>query len=336
MATVARAIRHGSSKSHRVACVRVCARVRVRMTDNGVGHAALIGLGFALASWITGTVFAWLEIEIEGPFAWSRDNPHTWRRQVCGFGICLNGLPLTGYHLTMFTTVLLFAYGTYATQLLLNGNSTNWADVLATANFYVFVVLLEDAQWYRYNSEYKRLRESVDYAGMIRDPFGGTCNRIARYVLNFLIFVALWFVQFAARSHDAALFAPLSDPSDSGQRVGFGAAILGWLVLFTVALLVVERFTLIPAYSAVRAYLVKDASTQAMNYAIEFDANAEPSSQVKLSYYVVPDRDNTKSLLLGGTEPARASGYTSLATQTRRTPNPTRSRMGFPTLAFGR
>ena len=307
------------------------------MVDNGVGNAALIGLGFALASWITGTVFAWLEIEIEGPFAWSRDNPHTWRRQVCGFGICLNGLPLTGYHLTMFTMVLLVAYGTYATQLLLNGGSANWADVLAVANFYVFVILIEDAQWYRYNSEYKRLRENFEYNDVIRDPFGGTCNRIARYVINFVIFLVLWFVQFAVRPHDAALFAPLSNPSDAGQRSGFGAMILGWLVLFTAGLAIVDQFVLIPTYTAVRTYLVTDESTRAMNYKIEVDVNADPASQVKLSYYVVPDRANKDSVLFGGRGPARLSGYSTLSTLEHNGRTNMRSgTTGLPTLTFGR
>ena len=217
---------------------------------------------WCLLTYATSVMFAWLEIEIEGAFAWSRDNPHTWRLALGG--ICGNKLPLTGYHLTMFLTVFLATFGGYLTSALLMGTSVSVESLCAVGAFYTAVVLLEDNAWYVYNQEF---RSGGDFAQ--RDPFGGFRNRITRYCLACLLFASLWGCSYGGLSADMC-------------------ADLARVVMTICALLLLERVTLLPLYDCIRARLIKsDRVTAAMNYKL-----SDSNGRLHVSYCVVPDQPN--------------------------------------------
>jgi len=244
------------------------------------------GVLLALTAYATGLMFAWLEIEIEGAYPWSRDNPHTWRLSLGG--ICINGLPLTGYHLTMFATVLMVAFGSHIFERVIGGYRPAWETFFAVMAYYFYVVLIEDYEWYVYNQEYK-------LAGA-RAPFGSCTNRYGRYVLNLCILVPCWLLSFGLRPANAPIFAGLADSHELGVRLVHGMYIL--LVAFgvTTLLLLLERVTMLPLYKTVREAIKKhDTVTGQMEYDPKAIQSPTPQYREKICYYVVPDKDNMRS-----------------------------------------
>lgn len=184
----------------------------------------LVGLVLASVSYWTGLFFAWLEIEIEGPHPWASSNRYTWR---CGRGVCGNGLPLTGYHLTMFVMVLSMGLGSYVVVRLLGWQALEIADLLAVIAFYFYVVLVEDYEWYNYNHEFRETRGAL--------PFGSEGNRVLRYAINFLVLSVFWVAAYTLRNTlTGALFS------------------LGYSVAWMALILIVEQFTLLPLYTKIR------------------------------------------------------------------------------------
>ena len=247
---------------------------------------------FTLSAYIAGLVFAWLEIEIEGAYAWSRDNPHTWRWES---GICGNGLPLTGYHLTMFATILLVTMGTLAMDHAMSNRPVQWSSLLSGLAYYFYVVLLEDYEWYVYNQEFKALKS----IGRARAPFGTIWNRYGRYVLNLCVFAPCWILSFGVRPSDDPTFDALTNADDAGVRILHGSYILAFVFIFTGLLLAAERFTLLPLYDLVRHYLVAhDKARKEMHYELVPEivkTSMDPPRRERITYYAVPDRDNMDS-----------------------------------------
>lgn len=207
----------------------------------------VVGVVLACITYVTAVWFAWVEIEIEGEWAWAKDNPHSWRVQLrmpgkCG--ICGNGLPLTGYHLTQFTTVLAATFSGWLAIGITFGETLNISRALVVGAVYTQTVLIEDNAWYVYNMEFAR---AVQERGII-NPFGGFCNRIGRYVVNIALQLALWFGAF--------LFRAMDESVNASEATLFAFA--SWVAMqSTVAvLLLVERLTLVPLYRTVRSRLV--------------------------------------------------------------------------------
>lgn len=256
----------------------------------------LASVAFASAAWIVGTVFAWVEIEIEGPFAWSRDNPHTWRWQLAG--ICGNRLPLTGYHLTMFLTVFLLPYGAYAVLRSMNGDGVDWSDMFTIGAYYTLLVLIEDAQWYVYNMEFNNEVNVINADNLelqTRDPFGGTCNRVSRYLMNFIVFVVCWSVQLWLREDDHSLrtasieWFAVSGWSNDSKYVFTGCLMVLVIIATSAGLFLLQIYTIVPGYKWIRRRLVEqDTSLKEMNYKIKKTCNGK----ILLEYYVVPNKDN--------------------------------------------
>lgn len=263
------------------------------MVEFYTGSVLPVAVAFSLTTYVVGIVFAWLEIEIEGPYAWSRDNPHTWRLSLGG--ICLNGLPLTGYHLTMFATVFLVAMGSYATDCILEGRGATAPSLFSVGAFYTYTVLIEDYEWYVYNQDYKKIATA-------RAPFGSCCNRYLRYVLNLCIFVPCWLLAFALRPSDASIFRHLPTSHNTGDQLIHGVFILLAVFVSTACLLVVERCTLVPLYKLIRSIIkTHDDETKDMKLTVTHQEGGE-----KVVYYVISDRDNMNSFR-GSTLPKKFS-----------------------------
>lgn len=256
---------------------------------------------FAVSAYIAGVVFAWLEIEIEGAYAWSRDNPHTWRYAA---GLCINGLPLTGYHLTMFSTILLVTMGTLSVDHAMGNRNVTWSALFSGLAYYFYVVLIEDYEWYVYNQEYKTLK-AMERA---RAPFGTIWNRYGRYALNLCVFVPCWILSFGLRASDEPTFNNLPNADDLGVRILHGLHILSFVFIFTGVLLLVERVTLLKLYNTVRTFLViQDKALAEMDYQIlpaKERTRFSPPWRERISYLVVPDRDNLDSF--GGSTEAES------------------------------
>lgn len=172
------------------------------MNDLQLDDAA-IGAGVGLLAWVAAVWFACLEIEIEGDLPWARGNCHTWKvlYEMCGqrgVGACGSrdhkedeeekitiGLPLTGYHLTMFTTLFLVATcSVVVTHALSEGSSPAMSSVCFASFFYALVVALEDSAWYSLN--YLTQRSAFDAKG------GACVVRLKRYAIIFVVVTVLY------------------------------------------------------------------------------------------------------------------------------------------------
>lgn len=99
---------------------------------------------------ILAVVLAILEIQIEGPNGWAKNLP-TWRPKVnnrfIGFYIKLmSGREPTGYHMTIFTFVLLILHLPYV-----YGQSLTIENWLATISMFFIFVVLWDFLWFVMN-----------------------------------------------------------------------------------------------------------------------------------------------------------------------------------------
>lgn len=106
---------------------------------------------FILFIIITSTVFALMEIQIEGSRGWAQDLP-TWRKYYEGAGplkaLFNKNRPLTGYHL--YLNLLLFLLMQFG--FLLSGWSLSGEYYLMSA--LLFILVLEDFLWFVLNPAY--------------------------------------------------------------------------------------------------------------------------------------------------------------------------------------
>ena len=218
-----------------------------------------VGLTVASLCYATSLWFSWAEIEIEGAFAWQMSNTHTWRWQwdACGEGgICGNGLALTGYHLTQFTTALFFVFSTWIATCVLYGHPVLWSTACLLASMYVLTVTLEDNGWYTYNMEFAWAKARYG----TKDPFGGFVNRIGRYVSYVTIFSLLWYAGFLLQALEVErgwIASASSHQGDPAYMAAFATAAYAFLVAYSVTFMILERWTLLPLYKRLRTYLVR-------------------------------------------------------------------------------
>jgi hypothetical protein len=110
-------------------------------------HALRISFLFAYA-----LLFAFVEIEIEGPHGWAERLP-TWFRitpiYARIYGFAMRGKPLTGYHLVMFFLPLWsFHIG------FVGGLPWTWAAEATALSSYVVWVVIWDLLWFVLNPRY--------------------------------------------------------------------------------------------------------------------------------------------------------------------------------------
>lgn len=220
----------------------------------------------SVAVWWTAVWFAWLEIEIEGPHAWARANRYTWKvgYNACGQGCGLcgvrtlrrttpnvpaksppveEGLPLTGYHLTMFTSVLLFhLVGVYGLKSLQN-ESLKVSDVGFVLLIYALVVALEDAFWYQFNYLHKQCGTPGAF------DLHGFRQRLTRYFVVSVVIVFLWFVSHACLAYDLE--------EDAGVWMLYASVKLGLTAVVLALLIATNHFLLVDVYAKTRNALFK-------------------------------------------------------------------------------
>ena len=226
---------------------------------------AATGACVGFLAWIAAIWFACLEIEIEGDLPWARGNCHTWKvlYELCGqkgVGACGSrdhkeegktkitiGLPLTGYHLTMFTTLFLVATcSVVVTHVLSQRSSPSMSSVCFASFFYALVVALEDSAWYSLN--YLTKRSAFDAEG------GACVVRLKRYAIIFVVVTATYVASEAFLSFERGT-AFVSDALP--KSVATYAGLLASLVL----LIPFEKWLIAPfLYEPLRRRLV--ASTR--------------------------------------------------------------------------
>ncbi|MBU1039013.1 hypothetical protein KKC17_02145 [Patescibacteria group bacterium] len=113
----------------------------------------MIYLPVALFYFIVAFLLAILEIQIEGRYGWASRLP-TWRPEPGSlvsrlFGRIMGGKPATGYHLILFSFVLLLFHWPYVYGWPLT--LSNW---LRTISLFFSVVVLWDFLWFVLNPAY--------------------------------------------------------------------------------------------------------------------------------------------------------------------------------------
>lgn len=217
------------------------------------------GLLVAALCYLTSVWFSWAEIEIEGAFTWQMSNTHTWRWQwsICGpCGVCGNGLALTGYHLTQFTTVFLFMFATWISMCFFYGHPVLWSTAFLLASMYVLIVTLEDNGWYTYNMEFAWAQRVYG----TKNPFGGHNQRVTRYVVCIVISLAFWYASFSMQAHEAAeglIASPTKHQSDQWYMVVYATVAFLFIGFYAYLFTILEKRILLPLYKTFRTQLVK-------------------------------------------------------------------------------
>ncbi len=98
---------------------------------------------------VASTLFALLEIEIEGPTGWAHNLP-TWRIENRWTRLLFGARPITGYHVyvQLFLAVLLHA--PYAFGFV----QPSWSNELRILAFAMLFWVLEDFLWFVFNPAY--------------------------------------------------------------------------------------------------------------------------------------------------------------------------------------
>jgi hypothetical protein len=95
---------------------------------------------------VASTLFALLEIQIEGKYGWAQKLP-TWRIQSKYFKFILSH-EITGYHIFMFSMILVLLH----VGLILNGWTLRGE--LIIISFYLLMTMFEDFLWFIFNPHY--------------------------------------------------------------------------------------------------------------------------------------------------------------------------------------
>ena len=151
---------------------------------------------------LLGIVLAILEIQIEGQHGWAKNLP-TWRPHTSQWYSALytkimSGRELTGYHLTMFTFVLLIFHLPYVFGLTFTFE--HW---LKTISFFFMFIVLWDFQWFILNPFYPLKNFKKEHIwwhkkwvlGLPQDYYGGV-------VVSLLVLLPLYFL-----NHDSSIFS---------------------------------------------------------------------------------------------------------------------------------
>ena len=114
-----------------------------------IGANALVHLLFALVLLAAATLFALLEVQIEGADGWAESLP-TWRVENAWTHVVMGARPLTGYHLYVHLFVLLLLHLPFALAIA----PFTWAAEFRVLAFLVLFWILEDFLWFVLNPHY--------------------------------------------------------------------------------------------------------------------------------------------------------------------------------------
>lgn len=141
---------------------------------------------------ILATALAILEIQIEGQHGWAKNLP-TWRPHNSKwfsklYTKIMSGRELTGYHLTMFTFVLLIFFFPFV-----SGRAINLENILKSLSFFFMFIVLWDFLWFVLNPFYplKNFKGTHIWwhkkwiLGLPRDYYGGV-------IVSLLILIPLF------------------------------------------------------------------------------------------------------------------------------------------------
>jgi len=111
-------------------------------------------IGYAAYLFVMATILALLEIQIEGKDGWAKNLP-CWRPQkpynftVRAYMFLMSGRELTGYHIVMFTFVLLILHLPFFAGVKWNGQRELW-----TVSIYFLLSVTWDFLWHVWNPHY--------------------------------------------------------------------------------------------------------------------------------------------------------------------------------------
>ncbi|MAF20447.1 MAG: hypothetical protein CMI55_02070 [Parcubacteria group bacterium] len=104
------------------------------------------------------------EIQIEGKHGWAarlptwRANPDKWYAKI--YRKMMGGKELTGYHLLVFSSVLIFLHHPYFA-----GQGWSWFSELGTLSFFFLISITWDFLWFVINPHYGVWRFTSEYIG---------------------------------------------------------------------------------------------------------------------------------------------------------------------------
>ena len=98
---------------------------------------------------LTSTLFAQLEIQIEGPHGWAAKLP-TWKIENRWTRLFFSEKPLTGYHLYLILFMLSVVHIPYGLGLV----SLNLAVEMRILSFFILFSIIEDFLWFVLNPAY--------------------------------------------------------------------------------------------------------------------------------------------------------------------------------------
>ena len=149
---------------------------------------------------ILALVLAILEIQIEGPNGWAQNLP-TWRpskknRLMHFYSKLMSGREPTGYHITMFSFVLLILHLPYIFYLPFN--LENWSQTISL--FFIFIILW-DFLWFVLNPHHPLKKFSKEHIWWHKKWWGG-----APLDYYFSIFLSLLVLLPMTFYHSTAVF----------------------------------------------------------------------------------------------------------------------------------
>ncbi len=117
-------------------------------------HLLFAGAVFACAS-----VFALLEIQIEGGKGWAAGLP-TWKVENRWTDLLMGSRPLTGYHFYVHVFVVLFLHLPYLLLLV----EPSWIAECRLISFLILFWIAEDYLWFVFNPEFGARRFTAEDA----------------------------------------------------------------------------------------------------------------------------------------------------------------------------
>lgn len=111
-------------------------------------------IGYAVYLFVLATILALLEIQIEGKDGWAKNLP-CWRPKdkdsfaVRAYMFFMSGRELTGYHIAMFTLVLLVLHLPFFAGVKWDGQKELW-----TVSVYFLISVTWDFLWHVWNPHY--------------------------------------------------------------------------------------------------------------------------------------------------------------------------------------
>lgn len=133
---------------------------------------------------IVSTLFALLEIQIEGKDGWATKLP-TWRLYKPWFAKIQGGnTELTGYHTYLWLFLFVFIHVPYLFM------EFRWRTELLILSLYLLILMLEDFLWFVFNPHFKIIKFHKEHV-----PWHAWFGPLPTlYYVGFVVWVALFFL----------------------------------------------------------------------------------------------------------------------------------------------